>query len=106
MAKNNKSGSRIKHNGVKYLAIREGVKDKVVIEHIYTKLMLDDPLTKRHAIIHVQGSCRLYRPWYFSLISLYEIMLILNENLFQLIFLICFMRIYLLGKYQLSLDLE
>ena len=90
LAKNNKSGSRIKHNGVKYLPIREGVKDKVVIEHMYAKLILDDPLTKRHAIIQVQGSCRLYGPWSFSLISLYEIMLILNENLFQLIFLILF----------------
>ncbi|XP_050888648.1 secreted RxLR effector protein 161-like [Lathyrus oleraceus] len=37
MAKNNKSGSRSKHIDIKYLAIRERVKDKiVVINHIST----------------------------------------------------------------------
>ncbi|KAK9037273.1 hypothetical protein V6N11_022192 [Hibiscus sabdariffa] len=47
MAKNNKSGSRSKHIDIKYLAIREHVKEKkVVIEHISTELMLDDLLTK------------------------------------------------------------
>ncbi|KAL0373927.1 UNVERIFIED_CONTAM: hypothetical protein Sradi_3308400 [Sesamum radiatum] len=47
MAKNNKSGSRSKHIDIKYLAIREPVKEgKVVIEHISTELMLGDPLTK------------------------------------------------------------
>ena len=47
MAKNNKSGSRSKHIDIKYLAIRERVRDKkVVIEHISTELMIDDPLTK------------------------------------------------------------
>ena len=47
LAKNNKSGSRSKHINIKYLAIRECVKDKtVVIEHVSTKLMIDDPLTK------------------------------------------------------------
>ena len=47
MAKNNKSGSRSKHIDIKYLAIRERVKDKkVVIEHISTELMIADPLTK------------------------------------------------------------
>ncbi|KAL6327191.1 hypothetical protein AAG906_015230 [Vitis piasezkii] len=47
MAKNNKSGSRIKHIDIKYLAIRERVKEKkVVIEHISTELMIVDPLTK------------------------------------------------------------
>ncbi|XP_051127356.1 secreted RxLR effector protein 161-like [Andrographis paniculata] len=46
MAKNNKSGSR-KHIDIKYLALRERVKEnKVVIEHVITKLMLADPLTK------------------------------------------------------------
>ena len=46
-AKNNKSGSRSKHIDIKYLAIRERVKDnKVVIEHISTELMIADPLTK------------------------------------------------------------
>ena len=40
MAKNNKSGSRSKHIDIKYLAIRERVKEmKVVIEHISTGLM-------------------------------------------------------------------
>ncbi|RVW92040.1 Copia protein [Vitis vinifera] len=47
MAKNNKSGSRSKHINIKYLAIRERVKEKkVVIEHISTELMIVDPLTK------------------------------------------------------------
>ena len=46
-AKNNKSGSRSKHIDIKYLVIREHVKDnKVVIEHIGTELMIADPLTK------------------------------------------------------------
>ena len=47
MAKNNKSESRSKHIDIKYLAIRERVKKKkVVIEHVSTKLMIADPLTK------------------------------------------------------------
>ncbi|GMI94837.1 hypothetical protein HRI_003153000 [Hibiscus trionum] len=47
MAKNNKSGSRSKHINIKYLAIRERVKEnKVVIEHINTEHMLVDPLTQ------------------------------------------------------------
>ena len=45
--KNKKSESRSKHIDIKYLAIRERVKDKkVVIEHISIKLMIVDPLTK------------------------------------------------------------
>ena len=47
LAKNDKSGSRSKHIDIKYLAIRERVKEhKVVIEHVSTKLMVVDPLTK------------------------------------------------------------
>ena len=47
MAKNNKSGSRSKHIDIKYLAVRERVKErKVVIEHISTNMMIADPLTK------------------------------------------------------------
>ena len=47
MAKNNKSGSQSKHIDIKYLAIRERIKEnKVVIEHISTELMIADPLTK------------------------------------------------------------
>ena len=47
MAKNNKSGSRSKHIDIKYLAIRERVKEEqVVIEHISTESMIADPLTK------------------------------------------------------------
>ena len=47
LAKNNKSGSRSKHIDIKYLAIRERVKEnKVTIEHIGTELMIADPLTK------------------------------------------------------------
>jgi hypothetical protein len=46
-AKNNKSGSRNKHIDIKYLTIRERVKEKkVVIEHVSTELMIVDPLTK------------------------------------------------------------
>ena len=38
MAKNNKSCSRSKHIDIKYLAIRECVKEKkVVIEHVSTE---------------------------------------------------------------------
>ena len=47
VAKNNKSGSRNKHIDIKYLAIRECVKEeKVVIKHISTEFMIVDPLTK------------------------------------------------------------
>ncbi|XP_041011264.1 secreted RxLR effector protein 161-like [Juglans microcarpa x Juglans regia] len=47
MAKNNKSGSRSKHIDIKYLVIRESVKEKkMVIEHVSTELMIADPLTK------------------------------------------------------------
>ncbi|XP_071722114.1 secreted RxLR effector protein 161-like [Rutidosis leptorrhynchoides] len=47
MAKNHKSGSRSKHIDIKYLAIRERVKEKkVVVEHISTGLMITDSLTK------------------------------------------------------------
>ena len=41
MAKNNKSGSRRNHIDIKYLGIREHVKEKkVVIEHVNTEVML------------------------------------------------------------------
>ena len=47
MAKNNRIGSRSKHIEIKYLVIRERVKEnKLVIEHISTESMLADPLTK------------------------------------------------------------
>ncbi|PKI40083.1 hypothetical protein CRG98_039536 [Punica granatum] len=47
LAKNHRSRSRSKHVDVKYLAIREHVKEnKVVIEHISTELMIADPLMK------------------------------------------------------------
>ena len=47
LAKNNKSSSRSKHINIKFLAIRERVKEnKVVIEHISTELMIADPMTK------------------------------------------------------------
>ena len=47
MDKNNKSGSPSNHIDIKYLAIKDRVKDKkVVIEHVNTKVMLDDSLTK------------------------------------------------------------
>ena len=44
MANNNKSESRNKHIDIKYIAIRERVKErKVVIEHISTEWMIVDP---------------------------------------------------------------
>ena len=47
MGKNNKSSSWNKHVDIKYLAIRERVKEKtMVIEHVNTKLMIADPLTE------------------------------------------------------------
>ena len=46
-SKNNKSRSRSKHIDIKYLVVRENVRDsKVVIEHICTQLMVADPMTK------------------------------------------------------------
>ena len=47
MAKNNKSGNQNKHINIKYLAIEEYVKEKImVIEHINIELMIANPLTK------------------------------------------------------------
>ncbi|XP_068651588.1 secreted RxLR effector protein 161-like [Aristolochia californica] len=47
LAKNNKSRSRSKHIDIKFLALREHVKpNKVVLEHISTRLMIDDLFTK------------------------------------------------------------
>ena len=47
MTKNNKSSSWSKHINIKYLAIRECIKEKkVVTEYISTDLMFVDPLTR------------------------------------------------------------
>ena len=47
MAKNNKSGSRSKHIGIKYLAIGERIKDQTIfIKNISSELMIVDSLTK------------------------------------------------------------
>ena len=47
MAKNCKIGCQNKHIDIKYLAIRECVKEKkVVIEHISIELIIADPMTK------------------------------------------------------------
>ena len=47
LAKNDKSESRSKHIDIKYLAIRERVKEhKVVVKRISTELMVVNPLTK------------------------------------------------------------
>ena len=47
LAKNNKCGSQSKNIDIKYLAIRERVKEnKVSIEHISSELMIANPLTK------------------------------------------------------------
>ena len=49
LAKNNKSGSRRKHIDIKYLAIRERVKDKtMVIEHASIELMISDCLSVKN----------------------------------------------------------
>ena len=45
--KNNKTTGGLKHTDIKYLAVRERVKNRVVfIEHIENTLMLANPLTK------------------------------------------------------------
>jgi hypothetical protein len=50
-SKNNKSGSRTKHIDIKYLAVRERIKEqKVSIEHTSTTSMIADPMTKRLSI--------------------------------------------------------
>ena len=55
MAKNNKYSSRNKHIDIKYLAIRECVKEKtVVIEHISTKSMIYDLLTKNMPLLKLR----------------------------------------------------
>ena len=47
LAKNHKSCSRSKHIKIKYLAIKERVKENnVVIKHISTELMITNSLTK------------------------------------------------------------
>ena len=47
LAKNNKSGSQSKYINIKFLAIRERVKEnKMIIGQISVKLMIVDPLTK------------------------------------------------------------
>ena len=46
-SKNNKIGSRSKHIDIKYLVVRENVREsKIIIEHIGTLLMVADPMTK------------------------------------------------------------
>ena len=60
MAKNNKSGSRSKHIDIKYLAIRECIKEKkVVIEHVSTELMIT---------VEIQGSCSKNGNWFHYVI--------------------------------------
>ena len=47
ITKNNKSGSQSKHINIKYLGIKKYVKEnKVIIEHISTKLIITNLLTK------------------------------------------------------------
>ena len=55
LAKNDKRGSRSKLIDIKYLAIRERVKEKkVIIEQVSTKLMIADPLTKGMPVRNVR----------------------------------------------------
>jgi len=47
ITKNNKSGSQSKHIDIKYLAMREHIKEnEIIIENISAELMLAYPLTK------------------------------------------------------------
>ena len=71
LAKNNKSWSQSIHIDIKYLAIRERLKEhKVIIEHISIELMIVDPLTKgMHAHKNFQGSCNQYGTWVHFVIS-------------------------------------
>jgi len=69
IAKSNKSGSRSKHIDIKYLAIRERIKEKkVVIEHISTELMIVDPLTKGMSLCNFSLFEQCYFPNYFDII--------------------------------------
>jgi hypothetical protein len=46
-SKNNKSGSKTKHIDIKYLAVRERIKEQEVsIEHTSTTSTIADPMTK------------------------------------------------------------
>ena len=55
MAKNNKYSSQNKHIDIKYLAIRECVKEKtVVIEHVSTKSIIYDLLTKNMPLLKLR----------------------------------------------------
>ena len=45
--KNNKSRSKNKHVDIKFFIVRDHIKkQEVIIEHINTELMIDDPMTK------------------------------------------------------------
>ena len=53
MAKNNKNWSQSKYIDIKYLAIKERVKEKkMVIEHFNIELMITDLLTKKKTCHH------------------------------------------------------
>ena len=54
LAKNNKSGSRSKHINIKYLAIKEHVKNEtMVIENVNIELMNVDHLTKGMPLLEI-----------------------------------------------------
>jgi hypothetical protein len=54
--KNNKSGSRSKHIDIEYLSVRDNIKrHEVFIEHISTKSMVANPMTKGLPVKQFKG---------------------------------------------------
>lgn len=72
-SKNNKNGSKSKHIYIKYLNVRENIKNNAVyIEHTRTYLMLVDPMTKALPVKEFQGHVDHMGPSsVFSLVLLY-----------------------------------
>ena len=102
MAKNNKSGSQSKHIDIKYLAIKEHVKEKkVVIEHVSTELMIVDPLTKGMPPIRFKDLVDKNGTWFHYLICIKTMFMLWY---FHILFY-C-IHIYLSEKYLYYLDLE
>ena len=90
IAKNNKNDSRSKHFDIKYLAIKECVKEKkAVIEHISTELMIADPLTKSKPLLKFKD-----HEWKWDLVQLCDFSC-MNYIIFkQILFIVMFSYIY------------
>lgn len=90
IAKNNKNDSRSKHFDIKYLAIKECVKEKkAVIKHISTELMIADPLTKSMPLLKFKD-----HEWKWDLVQLYDFSCMNYIILKQIIFIVMFFYIY------------